>query len=218
MSRNAGRWDDVRSVTVTAEPQARPAADSCIPGGVARLGAVNTEDLVAQVHDLLTRVPRPPDEAAAGGADDAEIADLARRLALTLPPPLVAWLRVCRGDVIGPGGVFGARADRPPIDMEHRRSYHPGFIDRGWLPVAGDGCGNTYVLITHGPLDGRVAFIETTTDPDRIDYLVASDLWHFLRFLLARETGERGWPFHAAFVQSIDPHLTDPAGLLPWRT
>jgi hypothetical protein len=84
--------------------------------------------------------------------------------------------------------------------------------------TTGDGCGNMYVLITHGPLTGKVAFIETTTDPDRIDYLVASDLWHFLRFLLARETGERGWPFHAAFVQSIDPHLTDSTDLLPWHT
>jgi cell wall assembly regulator SMI1 len=179
---------------------------------------VNTEDLAAQVHDLLARVPRPPDEPAAGGAGDVEIADLARRLGQTLPSRLVAWLRLCRGDVIGPGGVFGARPDRPFIDMEHRGSYHPGFIDRGWLPIAGDGCGNIYVLIMLGPLAGKTAFIETTTDPDRIDYLVASDLWHFLRFLLARETGERGWPFHAAFVQSVDPPLTGPADLLPWQT
>ena len=141
------------------------------------------------MQGLLTQVPRPPDAPAAGGADDAEIADLARRLGQPLPPALVAWLRLCRGDVIGPGGIFGARPDQPFIDMKHRRSYHREFFDRGWLPVAGDGCGNDYVLITHGPLAGKVAFIETITDPDRIDYLVASDLWHFPRSFVTADRG-----------------------------
>ena len=74
------------------------------------------------------------------------------------------------------------------------------------------------MLITHGLLASKVAFIETATDPDRIDYLFGSGLWHFLRFLFAREIGEQGWPFGAAFVQSVDPDLPDPTDLLPWRT
>lgn len=147
------------------------------------------------------------------------VAELERRLGQALPAALVEWLRVCRGDVIGPGGVFGARPDEPDLDIEHRLTYHPGFLERGWLPIAGDGCGNTYVLIAHGPLTGMVGFVETVTDPDHIDYLVGSDLWHFLRFLLAKEVGERGWPFREDFVLALDPHLAAaPTQLLPWNT
>jgi hypothetical protein len=118
--------------------------------------------------------------------------------------------------LLRPAGIGASQsADAPP----RRDRFVPrGIVDRGWLPVAGDGCGNVYALITLGSLAGKTAFIETTTDPDRIDYLVASALWRFLRFLLGRETGERGWPFHAAFVQSVDPQLTGPADLLPWQT
>ena len=47
------------------------------------------------------------------------------------------------------------------------------------LPVAGDGCGNHYVLA-----GGTVGFVDTMKDPDRIDHRVADELLSFMTGLL----------------------------------
>src|SRR5690242_1499034 len=67
--------------------------------------------------------------------------------------------------VIGSGGVFGPRPDEPYLDMPQRRDSFPQWAEKGWLPVAGDGCGNCYVLTA----DGTVGFVDTMKDPGRID-------------------------------------------------
>jgi hypothetical protein len=53
--------------------------------------------------------------------------------------------------------------------------------------VAGDGCGNYYVLSD----DGTVGFVDTMQDPGKIDRQAASDLLSFMSGLLAhdQETG-----------------------------
>ena len=84
---------------------------------------------------------------------------------------------------IGPGGVFGQRPDTPDVDMVRRRNLFPGWAELGWLPVAGDGCGNYYVLVE----DGTVGFVDTMKDPDRLDRQVASDLLSFMIELLAHD-------------------------------
>jgi hypothetical protein len=96
---------------------------------------------------------------------------------------------------------------------------YPTWRADGWFPIAGDGTGNYYVLLTKGPQAGFIGFIEAVVDPDRLDYLVASNLWSFLRFLFRRDLGARGWPFDRATVLADDPHLADaPAKLQPWNT
>jgi hypothetical protein len=93
-------------------------------------------------------------------------------MGVALPDDLVAWLHVCKGEMIGPGGVFGARPDCESVDMAAVLALYPAWRARGWLPVAGDGCGDYYVLVTTGPLTGFVGFVEAVTDPDRIDHVV----------------------------------------------
>jgi cell wall assembly regulator SMI1 len=178
---------------------------------------VRTGELKHQVIGLLSRVSRAPEQPFPGGAGHGELQDLARRMGTGLPGELVEWLRVCRGEAIGPGGVYGARPDCDRLDMATVLASYPSWRDSGWLPVAGDGCGDHYVLLTTGPLAGCVGFVEAVTDPDRIRYLVASDLWHFLFFLFSADLGERSWPFDAPAVLVEDPGLArTPAALLPW--
>jgi hypothetical protein len=57
----------------------------------------------------------------------------------------------------------------------------------GELPVAGDGCGNYYVLRE----DGTVGFVDTMQDPGKIDRQAAGNLLSFMIGLLAhdQETG-----------------------------
>ena len=65
--------------------------------------------------------------------------------------------------------------------MPQRRDSFPEWAEQGWLPVAGDGCGNYYVLTA----DDTVGFIDTMKDPGQIDRQAAGDLLSFMTGLLA---------------------------------
>jgi hypothetical protein len=107
-----------------------------------------------EVVQLLLAAKRAPGQPFPGGADDGELAELQSRLGMPIPVTLVDWLRVCKGDAIDPGGVYGARPEQPSIDMASALSRLPGWRPRGWMPIACDGCGDYYVLIGNGELAG----------------------------------------------------------------
>ena len=73
--------------------------------------------------------------------------------------------------------------------MPQRRDLFPHWAEPGWLPVAGDGCGNCYVLAP----DGSVGFTGTMKDPGRIDHQAGDDLLSFLTSLLADDQ-DPAWP------------------------
>ncbi len=133
------------------------------------------------LRELAAGAVRALEEGPPQGAEPAELDSLQARLGCIIPPVLRAWLSVCRGAGIGAGGVFGPRPDRPSLDMAQRRDLFPEWAEQGWLPVAGDGCGNCYVLTA----DGTVGFVDTMKDPGRIDRQVAGDLLSFMTDLLA---------------------------------
>lgn len=77
--------------------------------------------------------------------------------------------------------------------------------------MGADGCGDYYVLATR-PEDGPgtpVFFVEPIRDPDSPGYVVASDLFHFLRAYFKSDLGERGWPCEPKTVLQDDPALAD---------
>jgi cell wall assembly regulator SMI1 len=179
-------------------------------------GTVDAQQVRQEVVTLLREVPRAPEQPFPGGADDLELADLERRLGEPIPSVLADWLRVCKGEAIGPGGVYGARFDRDWLDVAAQRADRPSWREQGWLPVAGDGCGNTYVLSTRGPLTGSIGFVDSS-EPDDMACVVASDLWRFLRFLFIAETGDGRWPFDQRSVLTADPALAAlPNEFMPW--
>jgi len=104
----------------------------------------------ADLRRLVAGADRAPEDDPPEGASAAELARLSDRLGRSLPPLLRSWLSICRGAAIGPGGVFGQRPDRPGLDMVSIRDLSPEWQSLGWLPVAGDGCGNYYVLTEGG--------------------------------------------------------------------
>jgi hypothetical protein len=77
------------------------------------------------------------------------------------------------------------------------------------LPIAGDGCGNLYVLALKDPVDGShpVLFMDVSEDDSRPAYVVASCIWRFVRFLLRREQGFSYWPFEKNRVLEEDPEI-----------
>jgi hypothetical protein len=138
---------------------------------------------LADLRRLAIRAVRAPEGDAPEGASAAELAVLSDRLGRSLPLALRSWLSVCRGAAIGPGGVFGQRPDRPDLDMPRIGDLFPEWRMLGWLPVAGDGCGNYYVLA----LDGTVGFVDTMSDPGKLERHVSGDLLSFMTDLLAAD-------------------------------
>jgi len=132
---------------------------------------------------LVAGADRAPEDDPPEGASAAELAMLSDRLGRSLPPLLRSWLSICRGAANGPGGLFGQLPDRPYLDMVRIRDLFPQWKSLGWLPVAGDGCGNYYVLTE----DGTVGFVEPMSDPGRLERQVSADLLSFMTDLLAAD-------------------------------
>jgi len=97
----------------------------------------------------------------------------------------------------------------------------PEWRQNGWVPVAGDGCGNYYVLMSnekHGE-NSPVIFVDTLSESDSGAYVVASSLFHFLRFYLEADIDRTGWPFDEAYVVGRDPAIMNFHDFeLPWAT
>ena len=49
---------------------------------------------------------------------------------------------------IRPGGFYGIPPLSRDFDTESILSLHPNWRDKGWIPIADDGCGNKYVVPT----------------------------------------------------------------------
>jgi cell wall assembly regulator SMI1 len=170
------------------------------------------EDVVQLLKESAERshVALPP------GIGDAEIRDFQMRTGLTVPASLREWLAITNGPSVGEW-LYGVRPKKRSLDIEHILRLYPAWLREGWIPVANDGCGDYYVLATQaedGP-GNPVFFIENHEDEDKPKYVAASDLWHFLYFLLDDslhhdpESAEPAWPFSEDFVLARDAALRD---------
>jgi hypothetical protein len=138
---------------------------------------------LARLRLLVAGAVRAPEDDAPEGASSAELAALADRLGRPLPSALRTWLSICNGAAIGPGGVFGQCPGRRFLDMAEVRDRYLRWRELGWIPVAGDGCGNYYVLTA----DGTVGFVEAMSDPAALARHMAPDLLSFVTGLLAAD-------------------------------
>jgi cell wall assembly regulator SMI1 len=156
---------------------------------------------------LLEAAHHPPEDPLEGASGD-EIRELESRIGLRFPDSLAAWLRVCRGSAGGEGGIFGVGNQRAFLDIDTVLELFPEWRESGWIPIAGDGCGNYYVLITDRP-DPPVGFIETISSQTELDYITATSLHIFLREMLLNAATATGWPFDRQYVIEVDPELLD---------
>ncbi|BEL02951.1 BTAD domain-containing putative transcriptional regulator [Actinoplanes sichuanensis] len=160
-----------------------PAADQALAAErlYHELGVPEAGD--ARLLVLLARAQRAPDDfEPVRGATEEEIGRLAARYPMPLPLSYVSWLRVCDGATVGPGGIHGIG------EVLERLDSCDDWPRQGRIPVAGDGCGNDYVLDTES---GAVYFIDAM-EGDDYAYRVAGDVQDFVRFLLERDAGQLG--------------------------
>jgi cell wall assembly regulator SMI1 len=177
-------------------------------------------DDMANVEDLLRRAPKPPERQSWKGATRPQLDSLEMRLGFGLPDELRAWLTLCNGVIAGPGGIYGTATDVDFLDIEHVLGLQPAWRARRWLPLAGDGMGNHYVLdvaCLH-LREGGVFFVDASS-ADEFAYIVASRPLRFFAFLLECELGAREWPFVKEYMLLHDPIIgqVQPAALLPWN-
>lgn len=174
----------------------------------------------SEVKELLPKAPVPPGYQFPKGASEEELDAVENRLGFSLPSILRSWLQYCNGALVGPGGLLGINASMPALDIEACIQGHAGWRDVKLVPIAGDGCGNYYVMhVSQGRGDDPIFFVDTVRDPLRAAYVVASDLWHFLRFLLLKELEQTNWPFSPEDVLAADPAIMSVnVAPRPWET
>ncbi len=173
----------------------------------------NEADLL-RLRALLAAAPRPPDGSIPPGAATDVLREFEHRCGLVLSREHEALLRLSNGPCVGPGGIFGLGTSLEYLDIEGLCQRHPRWLELGWVPVAGDGCGNYYVAV---PCEAAhpVVFVDTMEDPEAPAYVVASDVLKFVLALLEKETGAVGWPFDPEVVLRADPDLARFADQLP---
>ena len=191
----------------------------------------------ADVLDLLERAPKL-DDFNLIPASDSQIGGFETKASIKLPQEILEWMGVCNGALVKPGGIFSL------TEIISSYSNIPKWLENGWIPMASDGCGDYYVLDTRGKISTTsthpIYFIDQK-DYNRADYIVASGLWKFLRFLLEDEilssenpidpstdpwdddlqtwinpNSKVYWPFNKNKVLEFDPDLAFYEGNVPF--
>ncbi|MCP4536461.1 MAG: SMI1/KNR4 family protein [Chloroflexi bacterium] len=173
-----------------------------------------------EVLALLRKVPAPPEDSLPAGASNAALQDAESTNGILFPPKLRDWLSTSNGACVGPGGLVGIDINRDSHDLAAIFDNYPIWRDKGWIPVAGDGCGNYYVVATRNDYGAGepVLFVDANETPDEPAFIAASDTWLFLKFLLSKEVGESRWPFNEAEVVTSDPDIVSFENVcFPWN-
>ncbi|MBC8356605.1 MAG: SMI1/KNR4 family protein [Planctomycetes bacterium] len=174
----------------------------------------------AEVLSLLMRLPTPPEESLPGGVSDSAIIAFETSQRLTIPSCLREWLNTSNGPCVGPGGIVGLKTTRNSQNVEYILELYPVWAENGWVPIAGDGCGSYYVVVTQNDFGKGepVVFVDVNDDNTAPAFIAASDTWRFLRFLFKKELGESNWPFAQEEVAINDPAIMSFSGVaLPWE-
>jgi cell wall assembly regulator SMI1 len=158
-------------------------------------------------------------------ADKNEVARFEKHYGILLDANCKEWLLISNGSDAGQGGFYGIGHEKNSIQINYE--VHPYWILAQWVPVAGDGFGNTYLVdCSDASTRGYIFFIDSYGDASKITYYVSSNFWMFMYMMLISNSNndydinecEDLWPFNKDFVLSIDPGIVKaPSELLPWN-
>ena len=153
-----------------------------------------------------------------GPVDPDTIRRFQPRSGLRLPPAFRDWLCCHNGGLIGTQVACGLGTDAA-WEVEATLQMEPRWTHRGWIPVGADGNGDYYLAASASSREpeGLVFFVDQM-DFSVPDYVVGSDMWHFLYGLACQELrSEEWWPFERDRMLEVDPALaTVASALLPW--
>ena len=138
-----------------------------------------------------------------------------------MPPELRRWLTISDGTFAGADGILGAGPPDPRLEIESTLVLHENWTWLGWIPIAGDACGDYYMVGTARSREPEdvVFFVDCHEDFDKPWYVVGSDIWHFLVGYLSDELWEDWWPFDRDRMLAFDPAIAQHESVksLPWE-
>ncbi|MBA4020489.1 MAG: hypothetical protein C0483_25290 [Pirellula sp.] len=173
----------------------------------------------------LLEAARWPSDVASAGATRAQIEECEERVGVEFPKEMREWLAISNGPRVARCDFYGTERDYFKFDDVYE--IFPEWTEREWIPILNDGCGNYWVMVTQEEFgEGRpIVFVKPISDREAAAYIVASDLEHFLEFVLEKEilSPELGdfedtyWPFDQDKVLAKDPDLLSFRDVpLPW--
>lgn len=175
--------------------------------------------LKTEVLELLSKLPLRGTKRLPSGATAESIDAVERALGFDLPNEYREWLSISNGPPVVPGGMVGIGKKTKTNEILGLMSAYPDWLSHKYLPVTGDGFGNDYVLAAGSEYGGwrPILFLETQEASASPSFIVASDLWHFLKAFFLSELGDTWWPFDRIKTLSFDPDIERvPNVKLPW--
>jgi hypothetical protein len=191
-----------------------------------------------EVLGLANTLARLTDTDLLPGVSAAQLEALESELGLSLPWDLRELLASLAGPYLIDGRLLTCSPSDPRTDIAAVARANPVYRAEGWIPLAVDSGGNPFVVLSGAshPDGTPVAFIDREANQWQLDYLVASTVWLFGRFLFEREIQVLGikaikdedewdkaydtlvyWPFDEDKVLARDPKLATLTGApLPW--
>ena len=164
---------------------------------------IDKEEAIDLMRRTNRRIPK--------GLMKSEIESAELRIDMRFPDSLREWLMITNGPDIGPGGILGLS------DIEEVLNGNYGWKPQKWIPVASDGCGNYHVIVHENDDMDSVAFIDCAADFKNIAYIVASNLWTFLRCYFEKQLIDTEWPFVKSEVLMRDPDILKSKLPVPWE-
>lgn len=159
-----------------------------------------------RLKTLLTRLPDPPPAGVSGEA----IQNFEQTTGITIPPDFTELLKVSNGPIIGHQKLFGLTdARQGDVDILSDMKAYPNFMSSGWIPIGSDGFGNRYVIPTRQEFgEGYpVLFFDIINDINKPAYIVASDIQHFIEYLIEDELDNNAYIFDRTIALRYDPNL-----------
>jgi hypothetical protein len=154
-------------------------------------------------------------------ASPSDLASFEERTGIVIPPAIRDWLSLCNGAWVGRGGAFGVSPQpHEGLDMEAVYASWSDWAMKAWIPLGNDETGDYYMAGTakSAEPEGVVFFLDTHQSFEEPWFVVASDVWHFMKGYLSDERGEDWWPFDRDAVVASDPEILRYSSLvLPWE-
>jgi len=182
--------------------------------------ALSIEEIKSMMPQLLRQAPKVKEgkpEYEPGPATLEDIRKFETENDMSLSRDVIEWLMTTNGIFCAPAGLNGVSGYMAIATKAVLRGF-PEWKSRNWFPLAEDGCGGSYISypIDRFPDRRPVCFVDRS-DPDRIGYVVASSVWHFVYGLLNAEMGDERWPGNRDYMLEYDPTIQEFTELpMPW--